>query len=25
VLSAGVYWFWFRHLRTDETAREAAS
>ena len=19
-LSAGVYWFWFRHLRTDETA-----
>jgi hypothetical protein len=24
VLSAGVYWFWFRHLRTDETAREAA-
>jgi hypothetical protein len=24
VLSAGVYWFWFRHLRTDETATEAA-
>jgi hypothetical protein len=24
VLSAGVYWFWFRHLRTDETARGAA-
>jgi SSS family solute:Na+ symporter len=24
-LSAGVYWFWFRHLRTDETARGAAS
>jgi SSS family solute:Na+ symporter len=23
-LSAGVYWFWFRHLRTDETATEAA-
>ena len=21
VLSAGVYWFWFRHLATDETAR----
>jgi Na+/proline symporter len=21
VLSAGVYWFWFRHLRTDETAK----
>ena len=24
-LSAGVYWFWFRHLRTDETARAAQS
>jgi len=24
-LSAGVYWFWFRHLRTDETARGVAS
>jgi hypothetical protein len=21
VLSAGLYWFWFRHLRTDETAK----
>jgi len=25
VLSAGVYWFWFRHLGTDETARETVS
>ncbi|MFM9025311.1 MAG: sodium:solute symporter family transporter, partial [Planctomycetaceae bacterium] len=24
-LSAGVYWYWFRHLRTDETARVAQS
>jgi len=24
-LSAGVYWYWFRHLRTDETARVGQS